>query len=360
MPLDLSEMKARWAADLKDSVLPFWLANSLDDLHGGYFTCLDHDGRVYDDTKYSWLQGRAVYMWSRMYLEGLDDDPTMREAALKAAESGAQRLDNSIDPVTGLLFFSTTRDFFNRLHLQRKPYAAVFYVQGCLEFWRTGKDTDDSYLRRAESMFEKLEKWIADPSLCGRPPVPAAVAGSTNLADIMCSASLSLDFLKALKGRWEKSSKSAEHYLEIIRRAMKGCERHFDTRSNNRNVFLESCSATGLSSETPAGRHFNPGHSLEVAWFLLLMCDAVGGSETHSKIALDVISGSLNLGWDDQYGGLFYMMDIEGEPLLDSTVMADGKLWWPHTEALIACTLAYTITGEAKYLAWLQKVSAAK
>ena len=90
------------------------------------------------------------------------------------------------------------------------------------------------------------------------------------------------------------------------------------------------------------------------------MCDAVGGSETHSKIALDVISGSLNLGWDDQYGGLFYMMDIEGEPLLDATVMADGKLWWPHTEALIACTLAYTITGEAKYLAWLQKVSAAK
>lgn len=251
-------------------------------------------------------------------------------------------LNRAIDPKTGLLFFSTTRDFSQRLHL----YSAVFYVQGCLEYGRAGGD--EAYLRKAEGMFENLEKWIADPSQCGRPPVPT-VAGSTSLADIMCSASLSLDFLKALKGNWSVSSHNEEHYLSIIRSAMKGCERHFDMRSN-RNVFLESCGPDGLTSTTPAGRLFNPGHSIEVAWFLLLMCDAVGGSEMHEKMAFDVILGSLTTGWDGDFGGLFYMMDIEGRPLVDATVTADGKLWWPHTEALVALTLAYTRTGKEKYL----------
>lgn len=28
--------------------------------HRGFFTCLGRDGRVYDDLKYVWLQGRQV------------------------------------------------------------------------------------------------------------------------------------------------------------------------------------------------------------------------------------------------------------------------------------------------------------
>jgi len=34
----------------------------------------------------------------------------------------------------------------------------------------------------------------------------------------------------------------------------------------------------------------------------------------------------------------------------------DGKLWWPHTEALYALVYAYTLTEDATWLAWLQKV----
>lgn len=36
-----------------------------------------------------------------------------------------------------------------------------------------------------------------------------------------------------------------------------------------------------------------------------------------------------------------------GKPLMDCTVTADGKLWWPHTEALYALVLAFTTTGSA-------------
>ena len=44
---------------LFDNVLPFWENNSLDKVNGGYFTCLDRKGMVYDTDKFIWLQGRG-------------------------------------------------------------------------------------------------------------------------------------------------------------------------------------------------------------------------------------------------------------------------------------------------------------
>ena len=55
--------------DLTESVLPFWAAHGPDEEHGGYFTCLDRTGEVYDDRKFMWLQGRAVYTFARVFNE---------------------------------------------------------------------------------------------------------------------------------------------------------------------------------------------------------------------------------------------------------------------------------------------------
>ena len=32
------------------------------------------------------------------------------------------------------------------------------------------------------------------------------------------------------------------------------------------------------------------------------------------------------------------------------------KLWWPHTEAIYALVLAYTLTHEERWLRWLERV----
>lgn len=34
------------------------------------------------------------------------------------------------------------------------------------------------------------------------------------------------------------------------------------------------------------------------------------------------------------------------------------KLWWPHAEAIYALVLAYRLTGEARWLRWLEQVDA--
>ena len=52
---------------LLNNVIPFWEKHSIDNLHGGYFTCLDRKGNVYDTDKFIWLQGRQAWTFSMLY-----------------------------------------------------------------------------------------------------------------------------------------------------------------------------------------------------------------------------------------------------------------------------------------------------
>jgi N-acylglucosamine 2-epimerase len=71
---------------------------------------------------------------------------------------------------------------------------------------------------------------------------------------------------------------------------------------------------------------------------------------------LGAIEKGLEIGWDEEFGGLYYFQDLEQRPML--TLEADMKLWWPHTEAIYATILAYRLSGESKWLRWLEKLDA--
>ena len=62
----LKSLKNELETELFDRVLPFWEKYSPDHVNGGYFNCLDRDGKVYDTTKYIWLQARQVWMFSKL------------------------------------------------------------------------------------------------------------------------------------------------------------------------------------------------------------------------------------------------------------------------------------------------------
>ncbi len=52
---------------LLNNIIPFWSDNSIDWEHGGYFTCLNRSGTVYDTDKFIWLQNRQVWTYSMFY-----------------------------------------------------------------------------------------------------------------------------------------------------------------------------------------------------------------------------------------------------------------------------------------------------
>lgn len=331
----LNAYAARYRRDLLESVVPFWLRHALDREHGGYFTCLDRDGSIYDTRKYVWLQGRAIWMFSRLY-NALE----RRQEWLDAAELGVGFLRRNARDPRGRLYFSLTRD--GRPHFyQRKPYAAVFYQMGLLEYARaTG---DQSCLDEAVEVFWQIVGWIADPALMGRAPLPGTTPMS-NLADLLVVGMMAADLAQQFDDPC---------YREVVRETLTGVAHHYDPA---RRIFRENVARDGGDlMDTPEGRLFNPGHSIETAWIVLHLLD-LAPSPAHAAMALDALEGSLELGWDEPYGGISYFVDLAGRPTLQ--IEATMKLWWPHAEAIYALVLAATRTGEARWAQWLERVDA--
>jgi len=171
----------------------------------------------------------------------------------------------------------------------------------------------------------------------------------SQLGVVMCLAGISEEFIA-------KVPEEKEKWMPFVDDAMRRVVKHFDTE---RRIFMETVDpVTGIDHSNMDGRFFNPGHSIEVSWFLLHLC-RLKPSEMHKTMALEALEGALTLGWDtDEYnGGILYMMDVLGKPLLDTTVTATNKLWWPQCEALYATMLAYAETKDPKWAVWLEKVN---
>ena len=58
----IQNLAQQYKSELLDNVLPFWLDKSQDKEYGGYFTCLDRYGKVFDTDKFVWLHGRQVWL----------------------------------------------------------------------------------------------------------------------------------------------------------------------------------------------------------------------------------------------------------------------------------------------------------
>ena len=83
--LDLEEQYQR---ELLENVIPFWEKYSPDREYGGYFTCLQRDGSVFDTDKFIWLQARQVWLFSMLY-----NEVEQKEAWLETALNGAYFLE---------------------------------------------------------------------------------------------------------------------------------------------------------------------------------------------------------------------------------------------------------------------------
>jgi len=331
----LTAIAARCRRELDESVIPFWLRHSLDRECGGYFSCLDRDGSVYDDRKYMWLQGREVWMFSRLYREW-----DRRPEYLEAARLGAGFIRKFGRDREGRVCFSLTRDGRPAAY-QRKPYAAVFVMLGLLEYGRAAGD--ESFVREAEELFWKIVAWIDDPVLIGRQPPPAGAPKVSSLANEMVLMSMAMELLAVREDARVRA---------ILEGAVRNALLHFDAE---RRVLMELVALDGSSLRaSPDGRLCVPGHSVEVAWFLLHALEFLPEDAGVRRVAYEAIEGSMEHGWDREHGGLFYLMDIEGKPVL--ALEGSMKLWWVHTEAIYALVLAALETGEERWLRWLKLV----
>lgn len=333
--IDFSQMSKQYMDELLYSVLPFWLDNSQDTKFGGYFSCLNRDGSVYDKDKFVWLQGREVWMFSMLYNKLMKN-----EEWLACARKGGEFLkkyghDENMD-----FYFSLTRE--GKPIVQ--PYNIFSNTFACMAFAQLAEATqNDEYAELAKKIFNRILERQGNPKGSWNKAYP----GTRPMKDfalpmIVCNMALEIENILDDKDLLNKTIERCEHeVMDVFYQPDLG-------------VMVENVSSVDNSLvDCFEGRTVNPGHDLEALWFMENLGVRLDDKELIKK-CVDISLSVIEYGWDKEFGGIYYFMDRKGYP--QQQLEWDQKLWWVHIEAAIAMIKGYQLTGNQKCLDWFLKL----
>ena len=331
--LNFKELAKQYEDELLNSVIPFWLEHSQDKEHGGYFSCLNRDGSVYDTDKFIWLQGREVWMFSMLY-----NKLEKRQEWLECAIQGAEFLKQHGHDGQYNWYFSLTREGAPIV----EPYNIFSYTFATIAFGQLGIATGkQEYIDIAIKTFDKILDKQSDPKGKWNKLHPGTrPLKNFALPMIICNLALEIEPLLEESFLDEVIENSINTVNEFIRPELGG-------------IVVENICENGTLCDCFEGRHMNPGHSIEAMWFLMDLGKRLNRPELIEK-AKDTALLMVDYGWDKQYGGIFYFMDRLGKP--QQELEWDQKLWWVHIETLISMIKGYQLTGDKRCLDWFEKV----
>lgn len=330
----LHELREIYRQELLERVVPFWLHHSLDHENGGQFNSLDRDGSVFDTDKSMWLQGRAVWMFAKLYNE-VEQRPEWLAAARHIYDF-IMRCGFDSD---GRMFFAVTADG-RPLRKRRYLFTETFAIIGLAEYARATGNAGT--LKRAVDTYRLVVDHLQDPTKLAPKIFPATRrAKAHNVPMIMLATTQELRL----------AAPPEPLYTAVADEALDQILNHF--LDEEAEAVFEILGADNSRLDTDDGRHITPGHAMESAAFV--MQEAIARDERALiPPALKMIDYSLARGWDDVYGGLLYFVDFAGKP--PTRLEWDMKLWWPHAEALYALLLAYHLSGGEQYAHWFERM----
>jgi len=331
----LKEYSRLYKNELVNNVLPFWLNHSKDDLNGGYFTCLDQEGNVYDTDKFIWLQGREVWCFSFMY-NHVEQNP----AWLNMALHGADFLKKYGRDDAGNWYFSLSADGKPLV----QPYNIFSDCFATMAFASLDKAMpSDEYKKIALDTFNNIIKRKNNSKGQYNKSYPGTRSlKNFSLPMILCNLSLELEHILG--------KDKVEEFIPTIIHEVMDVFYHPDF-----GLILENVYEDGTFCDSFEGRLLNPGHAIEAMWFIMDLGKRMNDEHLIYK-AKDIMLRTLEHGWDKEYDGIFYFLDVKGYP--PQQLEWDQKLWWVHVEALVALAKGYALTGDENCLIWFEKVHA--
>jgi N-acylglucosamine 2-epimerase len=331
--MDFNKHASLYKDELLNNIIPFWLQKSQDKEHGGYFTCLDQCGIVYDTDKFVWLQGRQIWFFSMAY-----NNIAKKQEWLNCAIQGAEFLKKYGHDGHFNWYFSLTRE--------GKPLVAPYNIfSDCfavMAFGQLSKATgNEEYADIAKKTFHNIllrqnnPKGIYNKTVSGTRPMK-----NFALPMILCNLSLEIEHLLD-KNIIDKTINSCIHeVMDVFYRPDLG-------------VIVENVSDNGTLVDSYEGRLLNPGHAIEAMWFIMDLGVRLNNKKL-VETATDIALKMLERGWDKKYGGIFYFLDLYGRPT--QQLEWDQKLWWVHMESIITMLKGYHLTGSTECLQWFEKL----
>ena len=331
--IDFKQLAQQYKSELLDRVMPFWMEKSIDKEFGGYFTCLERDGEVFDTDKFIWLQGREVWMLSTLY-----NKVEKRQEWLDAAIQGAEFLKKYGHDGNLNWYFALDREG-NPLV---EPYNIFSYTFAVIAFGQLSIATgNQEYAEIAKKTFDIVLSKVDNPKGRWSKAAPGARAlKSFALPMILCNVALEIESLLD-KDFLDKTIETCVHeVMDVFYRPELG-------------LIVEHLGTNNEMVDCMDGRLLNPGHAIEAMWFIMDLGKRLGDQALIEK-AVKIALAEVEYGWDEKYGGIFYFMDRLGRPL--QQLEWDQKLWWVHIETLITMIKGYELTGSQECLAWFERI----
>ncbi|WP_417443882.1 AGE family epimerase/isomerase [Joostella sp.] len=317
---------------LLNDIVPFWEKNSIDHKHGGYYTCLDRTGNVYDTDKFMWLQGRQSWTFAMLYNKVDDNDKW-----LKIAKHGVDFILKYGMDENNDFYFSTTHDgkpLIQPYNIFSDCFAAMAFSQyskasGEFNIRELAKNTYNKILKKKDNPKGVYEKSTGERPLIGF-ALPMILSNLVlELEDVIDEEEVNLTLDECI-----------QQVMDVF----------LDKESG---LIYENVRPNGTHEDSYSGRLLNPGHGIEAMWFMI----DIGVKRKDNaliKKATDTILKILEHSWDPIYGGIFYFMDAQEKPPLE--LAWDQKLWWVHLETLVALAKAYECTGRQELMDWYEIV----
>ncbi len=317
---------------LLNDIIPFWEKYAIDNDNGGYFTCLDTKGEVYDTDKFIWLQGRQAWTFSMLY-----NKVEKNKKWLDIAKIGIDFLiDHGMDE-NGNFYFSTTKEgkpLVQPYNIFSDCFAAMAFSQyaiasGDKEIKDLAKRTYYNILKRKDK-----PKGIYNKNTGARPLKGFSLP--------MILSNLVLELESILKP--EEVEKTIDFTVNEVMNVF---------LDQDSGLIYENVLQDGSHDDSFEGRLLNPGHGIEAMWFMI----DIGkrrNDDVLIKRATQTILNILEYSWDAEFGGIYYFMDAKGKP--PQQLEWDQKLWWVHLESLVALAKAYQHTKDERIINWYNKV----
>ena len=332
--MDFKQLEKQYRDELLQNVIPFWLEKSQDKEYGGYFTCLDRQGNVFDTDKFIWLQGCEVWLFAMLY-----NRVEKRQEWLDCAMQGAEFLKKYGHDGNLNWYFSLDRQG-NPLV---EPYNIFSYTFATMAFGQLSIATgNQEYADIAKRTFDIILSKQGNP----KGKWSKAYPGTRSLKNfalpmILCNLALEIESLLD-EAFIEKTMDTCIHeVMDVFLRPELG------------GIVVENVNADGSLSDTFEGRQLTPGHAIEAMWFIMDLGKRLNRPELIEK-AVQTTLKMIDYGWDKEYGGIYYFMDRKGCP--PQQLEWDQKLWWVHIETLISLIKGYQLTGNKECLQWFEKV----
>lgn len=331
--MNIDKYIQQYRNNLLDDVIPFWEKNSIDREHGGFFTSITRDGKVFDTDKFVWLQARQVWTFSMLY-----NRVEAKKEWLDIAIHGAEFLKKHGRDEKGNWYFSldkTGAPLIQPYNIFSDCFAAMGFGQlsqatGSDEYGQIAYQTFHNVLAKQDN-----PKGIYTKNFPGTRPLK-----SFSLPMILSNLVLEIEHLLPASLVEETIDKAIHEVMDVFYQP-------------DINLIVENVKSDGSMSDTYDGRVINPGHGLEALWFIMDLAVRRNDQaliERATSIALNI----LDYGWDKEKGGIFYFLDRLGKPPVQ--LEWDQKLWWVHAEAIVCMLKAYQHTGNEACKKWFEKL----